>query len=43
MEVETWPLVQAYGMEGVGKNGFFTMNVDIEDVTEVTWLDKGTS
>lgn len=26
MEVEKWPLVQAYGLDGIGKNGFFTMN-----------------
>jgi hypothetical protein len=25
-EVDTWPLVQAYGLEGVGKPGFFTQN-----------------
>lgn len=24
--VEAWPLIQSYGIEGVGKSGFFTMN-----------------
>lgn len=28
MELERWPLVQAYGLEGVGRQGFFTMNFE---------------
>lgn len=27
--VETWPLVQAYGLDGVGKDGFFTQNFQV--------------
>ena len=31
METETWPLLQAYGLEGVGRAGFFTMNTRVRD------------
>ena len=31
MEVEKWPLVQAYGVEGVGRAGFFSMSVKVVD------------
>jgi hypothetical protein len=29
MEVEKWALIQAYGIEGVGRPGFFTMNFEV--------------
>ncbi|CAD7699208.1 unnamed protein product [Ostreobium quekettii] len=29
MEAERWPLVQACGLDGVGKDGFFTMNYEV--------------
>ena len=32
MEAEQWPLVQAYGLEGVGRQGFFTMTTAVTDV-----------
>ena len=32
METETWPLLQAYGLEGVGRSGFFTINTRVVDV-----------
>ncbi|KAK3263771.1 hypothetical protein CYMTET_27449, partial [Cymbomonas tetramitiformis] len=32
MEVEQWPLVQAYGVEGIGRRGFFTMSFEIKDI-----------
>jgi hypothetical protein len=32
MEAERWPLVQAYGLEGVGRPGFFTMTAAVTDV-----------
>jgi len=31
MEVEQWALIQAYGLEGVGRPGFFTMNYEVVD------------
>ncbi|KAG2432090.1 hypothetical protein HXX76_009017 [Chlamydomonas incerta] len=30
--LERWPLLQAYGLEGVGRSGFFTMNFEVYDV-----------
>ena len=30
--VEEWPLIQAFGIEGVGRSGFFTMNMQVVDV-----------
>ncbi|GFR45023.1 hypothetical protein Agub_g6334, partial [Astrephomene gubernaculifera] len=32
VELERWPLLQAYGLEGVGRSGFFTMNFEVCDV-----------
>ncbi|MEW5304242.1 MAG: hypothetical protein WDW36_006866 [Sanguina aurantia] len=32
MGVERWPLLQAYGLDGVGRPGFFTMNFKVWDV-----------
>jgi hypothetical protein len=32
-EIEMWPLVQAYGLDGFGKSGFFTMNFGVSDAT----------
>lgn len=29
MELEKWPLLQAYGLEGVGRAGFFTQNFQV--------------
>lgn len=29
MEVEQWALIQAYGLEGVGRLGFFSMNFEV--------------
>lgn len=29
VELERWPLLQAYGLEGVGRSGFFTMNFEV--------------
>jgi hypothetical protein len=31
-ELERWPLAMAYGLEGVGRSGFFTMNFNVQDV-----------
>lgn len=36
MEVERWPLVQAYGAEGVGRPGFFSLNFQVVDVGQVS-------
>lgn len=33
-EVERWPLVQAYGLEGVGRPGFLTMSHTLVDISE---------
>lgn len=30
-EAENWPLVQAFGLEGVGRPGFFTMTFEVAD------------
>ncbi|GLI70776.1 hypothetical protein VaNZ11_015810 [Volvox africanus] len=32
LALEQWPLLQAYGLEGVGRSGFFTMNFQVYDV-----------
>ncbi|KAG2484197.1 hypothetical protein HYH03_017009 [Edaphochlamys debaryana] len=32
MALEQWPLLQAYGLEGVGRSGFFTMNFQVYDM-----------
>ncbi|GIL82335.1 hypothetical protein Vretifemale_11240 [Volvox reticuliferus] len=32
LALEKWPLLQAYGLEGVGRSGFFTMNFQVYDV-----------
>lgn len=44
MELEKWPLLQAYGLEGVGRAGFFTQNFQVRRCTAlpcttawVTW------
>lgn len=29
LEVEMWPLIQAYGIEGIGKSGFFSQNFQV--------------
>ncbi len=29
VELERWPLLQAYGLEDVGRSGFFTMNFEV--------------
>lgn len=29
MALERWPLLQAYGLDGVGRSGFFTMNFEV--------------
>ena len=29
MRLERWPLLQAYGLEGVGRGGFFTQNFKV--------------
>lgn len=29
MDLEKWPLLQAYGLEGVARGGFFTMNHEV--------------
>lgn len=31
-EAENWPLVQAFGLEGVGRPGFFTLAFEVSDV-----------
>ena len=47
METERWPLLQAYGIEGVGRSGFFTMSTNVIDTWDVihracfTQLDGG--
>ena len=33
-EIERWPLAMAYGLEGVGRSGFFTMNFEVKDVCD---------
>ena len=33
MELEKWPLVQAYGLDGVGRDGFFTMTRAVVDAS----------
>ncbi len=35
METERWPLLQAYGIEGVGRSGFFTMSTTVVDTWDV--------
>ena len=35
METERWPLLQAYGIEGVGRSGFFTMSTNVIDTWDV--------
>ncbi|QDZ19091.1 hypothetical protein A3770_02p16090 [Chloropicon primus] len=34
MNVESWPLIQSYGIEGVGRSGFFTMNFKTQSLFE---------
>ena len=34
MAIEQWPLVQAYGLEGIGRGGFFTMNFFVTEIGE---------
>ena len=34
-EMESWPLVQAYGLEGIGRGGFFTMSFSVFEIGEV--------
>ncbi len=29
MQLEQWPLIQAYGLEGVGRDGFFTQAFEV--------------
>ena len=33
-DIESWPLVQAYGIEGVGRPGFFTMAFEVVNIQE---------
>lgn len=33
LQIEKWPLIQAYGLDGVGQPGFFTQNMQVSDVT----------
>ncbi|XP_033869580.3 dynein axonemal assembly factor 9-like [Acipenser ruthenus] len=35
--VEKWPIVQAFGLEGIGGGGFFTMKHELTDVSEKLW------
>ena len=35
METEKWPLLQAYGIEGVGRSGFFTMSTRVVNTWSV--------
>lgn len=35
METEKWPLLQAYGIEGVGRSGFFTMSTQVVNTWSV--------
>ncbi|CAG9466563.1 unnamed protein product [Pedinophyceae sp. YPF-701] len=37
MEAEKWPLVAAYGLDGVGRPGFLTMLFDVVDVSGALW------
>ncbi|XP_053407607.1 dynein axonemal assembly factor 9-like isoform X1 [Mercenaria mercenaria] len=34
MLIEKWPIIQIYGVEGVGSGGFFTMQHEVTDVSE---------
>ena len=34
LQIESWPLIQSYGIEGVGKSGFFTMNFETLSLSE---------
>ncbi|XP_069488352.1 dynein axonemal assembly factor 9 isoform X2 [Ambystoma mexicanum] len=35
--VEKWPIVQAYALDGIGGGGFFTMKHELLDVSEALW------
>ncbi|MGH0144748.1 UNVERIFIED_CONTAM: hypothetical protein FKN15_053528 [Acipenser sinensis] len=35
--VEKWPIIQAFGLEGIGVGGFFTMKHKLIDVSEKLW------
>ncbi|KAJ1213307.1 hypothetical protein NDU88_000945 [Pleurodeles waltl] len=35
--VEKWPIVQAFALEGIGGGGFFTMKHELLDVSEDLW------
>ena len=34
LDIESWPLVQSYGIEGIGRSGFFTMNFETRSLFE---------
>ena len=38
MELERWPVLQAYGLDGVGRGGFFTMNFEVRWSLDVRWM-----
>ncbi|XP_073648856.1 dynein axonemal assembly factor 9 isoform X7 [Tursiops truncatus] len=35
--VEKWPIVQAFALEGIGGDGFFTMKYELQDVSLNLW------
>ncbi|XP_008055598.2 uncharacterized protein C20orf194 homolog isoform X2 [Carlito syrichta] len=35
--VEKWPIVQAFALEGIGGDGFFTMKYELQDVSLSLW------
>ncbi|KAM8776321.1 dynein axonemal assembly factor 9 isoform 2-T2 [Rhynchonycteris naso] len=35
--VEKWPIVQAFALEGIGGDGFFTMKYELQDVSVDLW------
>ncbi|XP_041526128.1 uncharacterized protein C20orf194 homolog isoform X5 [Microtus oregoni] len=35
--VEKWPIVQAFALEGIGGDGFFTMKYELQDVSVSLW------
>nr|XP_058143440.1 dynein axonemal assembly factor 9 [Dasypus novemcinctus] len=35
--VEKWPIVQAFALEGIGGDGFFTMKYELQDVSLDLW------
>ncbi|XP_062431002.1 dynein axonemal assembly factor 9 isoform X2 [Rhea pennata] len=39
--VEKWPIVQAFALEGIGGDGFFTMKYELMDVSVDLWKTYG--